>query len=83
MTFSPPCVRFDCEACHDVSIDSTSPFTALIYKNQFVFSLRYEELHSLLRSPNIVRAIKSRRLMWAGHVARMEKDSSAFKILTG
>ena len=27
--------------------------------------------------------IKSRRLRWAGHVARMEKDRSSFKILTG
>ena len=42
-----------------------------------------EELHSLDRSPNIVRAIKSRRLRWAGHVARKEKGRSAFKILTG
>ena len=33
--------------------------------------------------PNIVRVIKSRRLRWAGHVARMEKGRSAFKILTG
>ena len=35
------------------------------------------------RSPNIVRVIKSRRLRWAGHVARMEDGRSAFKILTG
>ena len=41
-----------------------------------------EELHSLYRSPNIVRAIKSRRLRWAGNVARMEEGTSAFKILT-
>ena len=41
-----------------------------------------EELHSLYRSPNIVRVIKSRRLRWAGHVARMEEGRSAFKILT-
>ena len=34
-------------------------------------------------SPNIVRVIKSRRLRWAGHVARMEEGRSAFKILTG
>ena len=32
-----------------------------------------EELHSLYRSPNILSAIKSRRLKWAGHVVRMEK----------
>ena len=31
----------------------------------------------------IVRVIKSRRLRWAGHVARMEEGRSAFKILAG
>ena len=41
--------------------------------------LHNEELHSLYRSPNIVRVIKSRRLRWAGHVARMEEGRSAFK----
>ena len=35
------------------------------------------------RSPNIVRVIKSKRLRWAGHVARMKEGRSAFKILTG
>ena len=45
--------------------------------------LRNEELNSLYRSTNIVRVIKSRRLRWAGHVARMEESRSAFKILTG
>ena len=34
-------------------------------------------------SPNIVWVIKSRRLRWTGHVARMEEVRSAFKILTG
>ena len=42
-----------------------------------------EELHSLYRTPNIVRVIKSRRLRWAGYVARMEEGRIAFKILTG
>ena len=42
-----------------------------------------EELHSLYGSSNIVRVIKSRRLRWAGHVARVEEVGSAFKILTG
>ena len=41
------------------------------------------KLHSLYCSPNIVRVIKSIILRWAGHVARMEKGRSAFKILTG
>ena len=36
----------------------------------------------VLPSPNIVRVIKSRRLRWASHVARMEEGRSAFKILT-
>ena len=45
--------------------------------------LHNEELHSLYRSPNIVRVIKSRRFRWAGHVARMEEGRSAFKILAG
>ena len=40
------------------------------------------ELHSLYRSPNIVRVIKSRRLRWESHVARMEEGRSSFKILT-
>ena len=42
-----------------------------------------EELHGLYRSPNIVRVIKSRRLRWAGNVARKEEVRRAFKILTG
>jgi hypothetical protein len=33
--------------------------------------LHNDELHSLYFSPNIVRIIKSRRMSWAGHVARM------------
>ena len=37
----------------------------------------------MYRSLNILRVIKSRRLRWAGYVARMEESRSAFKILTG
>ena len=37
----------------------------------------------IYRSPDIVRMIKSRRLRWTGHVARMEEGRSALKILTG
>ena len=49
----------------------------------FMYVEDTEELHSLYRSPNIVRVNRSRRLRWAGHVARMEKDRSAFKLLSG
>ena len=45
--------------------------------------LHNEKLHSLYRSPNIVRMIKSRRLRYTGQVARIEDVRSAFKILTG
>jgi hypothetical protein len=39
--------------------------------------LHSEELHNLYSSPNIIRMIKSRRIRWAGHVARMgEKRNS-------
>ena len=37
----------------------------------------------MYHSPNVVRVIKSRRLRWAGHVARMEECRSAFQILKG
>ena len=36
----------------------------------------------MYRSPNIGKVIKSRRLRWAGHVARMG-EGSVFKMLTG
>ena len=34
-------------------------------------------------SPNIVRVIKSRRMRWAGHVARMGEERGAYKVLVG
>ena len=45
--------------------------------------LHNEEIHSLYHSPNIVRVIKSRRLGWTGHLARVEEGRNFFKILTG
>jgi len=36
--------------------------------------LHNEELNDLYCSPNIVRVIKSRRMRWAGHVARMDEE---------
>jgi hypothetical protein len=45
--------------------------------------LHNEELHNLYASPNIIRMIKSRRMKWAGHVARMGETRNAYRILVG
>jgi hypothetical protein len=50
-------------------------------------SLRYtrhnDELYDLYSSPNIVRVIKSRRIRWVGHVARMREDRGVYRVLVG
>jgi hypothetical protein len=43
--------------------------------------LHNEELHNLYSSPCIIRMIKSRRMRWAGHVARMGEKRIAYRIL--
>jgi hypothetical protein len=45
--------------------------------------LHNEELHGLYSSPSIVRVIKTRRMTWAGHVARMGEVRGAYNILVG
>jgi hypothetical protein len=45
--------------------------------------LHNEELHNLYSSPNIIRMIKSRKIRWAGHVARMGETRNAYRILVG
>ena len=45
--------------------------------------LHNEELSDLYCSPNIVRVIKSRRIRWAGHVARMGTRGGVCRILVG
>jgi hypothetical protein len=45
--------------------------------------LHNDELHSLYSSPNIVRVIKSRRMRWVGHVARMEEGKGVYRFLDG
>jgi hypothetical protein len=42
-----------------------------------------EELRDLYSSPSIIRIIKSRRMRWAGHAARIEEKKNAFKLLIG
>jgi hypothetical protein len=45
--------------------------------------LHNDELHSLYSSPNIVRVIKSRRMRWVGHVARMGEGRGVYRVLVG
>jgi hypothetical protein len=45
--------------------------------------LHNDELHSLYSSPNIVMVIKSRRMRWAGHVARMGEGRNIYRVLFG
>jgi hypothetical protein len=45
--------------------------------------LHNEELHNLYASPNTIRVIKSRRMIWAGHVALLGGMRNAYKILVG
>ena len=82
----------DCEAC---SLKLKEDGRLRVFENRIlrrIFGLERDEngewkrlhnekLHSLYRSPNIVKVIKSRRMRWTSH--GMEEDRSAFKILTG
>jgi hypothetical protein len=45
--------------------------------------LHNEELHNLYSSADIIRQVKSRRMRWAGHVARMGEERKVFKVLVG
>ena len=45
--------------------------------------LHNEELSDLYSLPNIVRVVKSGRLRWAGHVARMGQGRGVYRVLVG
>jgi hypothetical protein len=45
--------------------------------------LHNEELHDLYCSPRIIRIMKSRRMRWVGHVARMGEKRNAYRLLVG
>jgi len=45
--------------------------------------LHNEELMDLYSLPNFVRVVKSRRMIWAGHVARMGEGSGVHRVLVG
>ena len=51
-----------------------------LFKTFIYESLDVNDLYS---SPNIVRVIKSRRMRWAGHVARMGEERGVYRVLLG
>ena len=42
--------------------------------------LHNAELHQLYNSPDIINVIKSRRLRWAGHAARMDENRIGYML---
>jgi hypothetical protein len=48
-----------------------------------VEKLHNEELHNLYSSPSIIRIINSRKMRWAGHMARMGKKRNVYRLLVG
>ena len=76
---------------HDCNFDLLGLFSNIctilyfqrIYNQFLCCDIHNEELNDLYCSPNIVRVIKSRRMRWAGHVARMEEGRGVHKVLVG
>jgi hypothetical protein len=46
-------------------------------------TLHSGELHNLYSSPDVIRQIKSRKMRWVGHVARMGEGRNVYRILVG
>jgi hypothetical protein len=53
------------------------------YEDRSWRKLHNDELHSLYSPRNIVMVIKSRRMGWVAHVARMEKGRGVYRVLVG
>jgi hypothetical protein len=45
--------------------------------------LHNEEIHNLYSSPNIISMVKSRRVRWAGLIARMGERRNAYRLFAG
>jgi hypothetical protein len=67
----------------DGSSSKSCPVAGDFNTSVLVSKLHNEELHNLYSSPSIIRMIKSRRMRWAGHAARMGKKRNICRILVG
>jgi hypothetical protein len=72
----PAEVRKVCYSLHEIYVKS-------VYLNLFGRRGHNEELHNLYSSRDIIRQVKSRRMRWVGHVARMGEEKKVYKILVG
>jgi hypothetical protein len=55
----------------------------VVIENYIAMFPHNEELNGLYSVPNIVRVIKSKRLRWVGHVARMGERRGVYRVLVG
>ena len=90
-----PLVLYGCETC---SLTLREERSLKVFENRVLrrifgskrddvtgewMKLHNEELNDLYSTPNIVRGIKSRRMRWAGHVARMGERRGVYRALLG
>jgi hypothetical protein len=78
-----PVVLYGCETW---SLILKEEHRLWVFDNRVLTSwrkLHNDELRRLYSSPKIVRVIKSRRMRWAGHVARMGEGRGVYRILVG
>jgi hypothetical protein len=87
-----PVVLYGCETC---SLTLKEEHRLRVFENWLLRKIfgperdevtgewRMEELHDLYSSPSIIRIVKSWRMRWAGHVARMGEKRKAYRLLVG
>jgi hypothetical protein len=63
-----------------VLLNERGKYSRFSYNAVYVF-LKKKKLHNLYSSPDIIRQVKSRRMRWAGHVARMGEERKVYKVL--